>query len=86
MNETAPGSEKCLTTEESQELQAAWSGLQAALRPLGELVQRATDIDCDELHDTFLNVSDDFDKVEHLIMRAKQIRLIRAGHIHAEGS
>ena len=86
MDDRVPGIGRCLTAEESQELQVAWGGLQSALQPLGKLVQRAADVDCDELHDTFLNVSDDFEKVAHLIMRAKQIRLLHSGHIPAEGS
>ena len=81
MDEKVPGIDRCLTTEESQELQVAWSGLQTALQPLGELVQHGAEVDFDELHATFLNVSNDFEKVAHLIMRAKQIRLLHSGHI-----
>ena len=86
MDQMAPGSDRCLTSDEAQELHTAWTGFEAALRPLGALVQRATDIDCDELHDTFLTVADDFERVEHVIMRAKQFRLMRSGHIRADGS
>ena len=80
MDETVPSTDRCLTTSERRELQAAWASLQSALQPLGDLVGQADLVDCDKLHETFLSLSDEFEKVEHLIMRAKQIRLLHAGH------
>ena len=80
MSETIPGSDKCLTFDERRDLEAAWAAMQMALEPVAELVGRADEVDCDELHEAFLNLSNAFDKVEHLIMRSKQIRLIRTTH------
>lgn len=84
MSERIPGSDKCLTVDERRDLEVAWAEMQVSLGPVGELVGHADEVDCDELHAAFLNLSNAFDKVEHLIMRSKQIRLIRtthAGHV-----
>ena len=80
MSESIPGSDKCLTFDERRDLETAWAAMQVSAGFVGELVGRADEVDCDELHEAFLNLSNAFDKVEHLIMRSKQIRLIRTTH------
>ena len=80
MDETIPSTNMCLTTAERRELQQAWTRMLAALQPLGDLVDHADEVDCNMLHQAFLKLADEFENVEHLVMRAKQIRLLHAGH------
>jgi hypothetical protein len=72
--------ERCLTDDERAELTASWTTLQSALEVVGSQVAGADPIDCDQLHAAFLQLSDAYEGVEHLVMRAKQWRLLHAAH------
>lgn len=72
-----PRDERCLTDEELRELETTWTALQAALRPIDEMIDRGDEVDCSELHDRFVHLADVFDDVERVVMRAQQIRLLR---------
>ncbi len=77
MNTRNPRDETCLTSEELQELQATWSAMQSALRPIDEMLQADAEIDAGRLHDAFLALADVFDDVERTVMRAQQVRLLK---------
>ncbi len=80
MDDTPLADELCLRPDERHEVEAAWRALQARLQPLGELIEQADTVKCDELHALFLNMVAAFDKLERAVMRAKQIRLLHAAH------
>ncbi len=66
----------CLNDQERVALQRAWRQMRATFAPMDELIERAEHVDCDELHDRCVAISDGFEEVEHLIMLAKQMRTI----------
>ncbi len=80
MDELVPGTQRCMTPDERRELQAAWADLRTAIQPFTGMVDHADEIDCSALHAAFLSLTDEFDKVEHLVMQAQQIRQLHAGH------
>ena len=80
MEETNPVGERCLTAEERRELAATWERLQAALHPMGAMIEQEDEVDCDELYAAFLHFSEACEAFERAVMRAKQIRLLHAGH------
>jgi hypothetical protein len=73
-----PANEPCLTPEELNELRQRWRTLQAALGPLGSLLEGTEAINCEELYTLFLQLGDDFEEFEHSIMRSKQVRMLQA--------
>jgi hypothetical protein len=70
-----PHDEGCLTEEERAAALAAWRDLNAALRPMGELLER-TDATCPDLFRAFQSLTHAFDAFEREIMRAQQIRVL----------
>jgi hypothetical protein len=80
MDRLDPQTERCLTDDERTELTAGWKTLQSALEVVGSQVAGADPIDCDQLHESFLQLSDAYEGVEHLVMRAKQWRFLHAAH------
>jgi len=78
MDARNPRDERYLTSEELQDIQATWTTMQAALRPVDEMIRAGGDVDCAGLHDAFVALADVFDDVERIVMRAQQIRLLRA--------
>ena len=80
MDRLDPQTEKCLTDDERAELSAGWHSLQNALASVGGQIEGPDPVDCDVLHAAFLELSDAYEQVEHLVMRAKQWRLLHAAH------
>lgn len=80
MDQLDPQTEQCLTDDERAELRSAWIALQSALDPIGKQVTGAEPVDCDQLHGSLLALSDAYEQVEHLVMRARQWRLLHAAH------
>ena len=80
MDHTNPVGETCLTVEERRDLEAAWSGFQQAFEPMSAIVARVDEVDCEELHSTFLQLADAFEQVERAVMRSRQVRLVHAAH------
>ena len=80
MDHLTPEQQKCMTADERAELEAAWKAVQPFWQSLGQIIEGPEQIDCDALHESFLQLADTFDEVERLIMRAKQFRLMQATH------
>jgi hypothetical protein len=75
-----PVGERCLTSEERQEIKEAWNNLRDALEPMDRMVGDPEEIDCENLYATCLRCSEAFDAFQHAVMRAKQVRLLHAAH------
>ena len=80
MGDALPHNETCLSPDERREVEAAWRALQTRLQPLGEMIEHADKVECNELHAAFLQLATAFDTFERAVMRAKQIRLLHAEH------
>ncbi len=78
MGDTSPHDETCLSPDERREVEAAWRAMQTRLQPIGEMIEHADKVECNELHAAFLQLAVAFDRFERTVMRAKQIRLLHA--------
>ena len=80
MDQVNPVGETCLTAEERRDLEATWHAFQQSLAPMDAIVARVDQVDCEDLHSTFLRLVDAFDQVERAVMRSRQVRLVHAAH------
>lgn len=77
---------RCLSRDEAHELQEAWQAVMVMQTPVAQIVGQGDTIDCDALHEAFLELCDTYDAFERLVMRAKQIRLLQVTQGNHEDS